>query len=202
MMPDPPHVGLVTRHVLENPYPLGLVLVALAAGFAWTAVRGERPRRLRPAGVLAALGAAALVTGAVVVTAGERATEVTRRLVEAAVAGDVKSAGALFADEAALAFGAPTNPARTRASIQDRVDNLDGKYRVAENRITKLRSYTESRRRATVHLACLTTLEGRFGPTPTQWVLRVECLDDGSWKITHVTWVSIAGQTPSSGMGL
>ena len=38
-MPQPPQVGLITRYVLENPYPLALVLLALAGGLAWTAVR-------------------------------------------------------------------------------------------------------------------------------------------------------------------
>jgi hypothetical protein len=62
-----------------------------------------------------------------------------------------------------------------------------------------LRAYTETSGRATVHLACYTTLERGFGPAPTQWVLRVERQDDGTWKIA---WISFAGRSPGSNMGL
>jgi hypothetical protein len=201
-MPQPPRVGLITRYVLENPYPLGLLLVALAAGFAWTALRSQRPQRLRTAGVLAALGAAVLLTGVLVVTAGEQARRVTMAVVEAAVAADVSGAAALFAEDARLSFGSPTNPGLLRRAIESRIDQLDGKYRIQANQVTMLRAYTETSDRATVHLACRTTLERGFGPAPTQWVLRVQRQDNGTWKIAHVTWISYAGRSPASDLGL
>ena len=68
--------------------------------------------------------------------------------------------------------------------------------------VQMLRAYTESSDGAVVHLACRTTLERDFGPTPTSWVLRVERQDDGTWKITHVTWISLAGRSPASDIGL
>jgi hypothetical protein len=201
-MPEPPPVGLITRYVLENPYPVGLLLLALAVGFAWTALRSERPQGLRVAGVLAAFGAAILLIGALVVTAGEQARRVTLAVVDAAVAGDVAEAGSHFADDARLSFGSPNNPSLPRRDIQSRIDQLDGKYRIQSNQVTMLRAYTESSERATVHLACRTTLERGFGPAPTSWLLRVERQDDGTWKITHVTWIALAGRSPGSDAGL
>jgi ketosteroid isomerase-like protein len=201
-MPQPPPVGLFTRYVLENPYPLGLLMLALAVGFAWSALRSQRPQGFRVAGVLAAIGAAVLVIGALVVTAGERARRVTLAVVDAAVAGDVARAGSYFADDARLSFGSPNNPSLPRRDIQSRLDQLDGKWRIRSNQITRLRAYTESSDRAVVHLACRTTLERDFGPMPTSWVLRVERQDDGTWKITHVTWISLAGRSPASDIGL
>ena len=201
-MPEPPRVGLFTRYVLENPYPLGVLLLALAAGFAWTALRSDRPQRLRTAGILGVVGAAVLLTGTWVATAGEHARRVTLAVVEAAVAADVSGAAALFADDARLSFGSPNNLGRPRGDIEARIDQLDGKYRIQSNQVTMLRAYTETSDRATVHLACFTTLERGFGPAPTQWVLRVERQDDGTWKIAHVTWISYAGRSPGSNMGL
>jgi hypothetical protein len=201
-MPEPPRVGLFTRYVLENPYPVGLLLVALAAGLAWTALRSGRPQRLRTAGMLAVVGAGALLVGALVVTAGERARRVTLAVIEAAVAADVTGAAALFAADARLSFGSPANPGLPRGDIEGRIDQLDGKYRIQANRVTMLRAYTETSDRATVHLACSTTLERGFGPAPTQWVLRVQRQDDGAWKIAHVTWISYAGRSPASDLGL
>ena len=201
-MPEPPRVGLFTRYVLENPYPLGVLLVALAAGFAWTALRSDRPQRLRTAGILGVVGAAVLLTGTLVATAGERARRVTLAVVEAAVAADVSGAAAQFAEDARLSFGGPTNPSLPRRDLEARIDQLDGKYRIGSNQVTMLRAYTETSDRATVHLACRTALERDFGPVPTQWVLRVERQADGTWKIAHVTWISLGGRAPGSGAGL
>ncbi|MHC4217899.1 MAG: hypothetical protein ACYSU7_05520 [Planctomycetota bacterium] len=201
-MPEPPRVGLLTRYLLENPYPLGLLLLALAAGFAWTALRSDNPQRLRKAGIMGAIGAAIMVTGVLIVTAGERARQVTMAVVDAAVAGDVAGAAAHFADDARLSFGSPTNPSLPRADIENRINQLDGRYRIQSNQVSMLRAYTETSDRATVHLACYTTLERGFGPAPTQWVLSVERQDDGSWKIAHVTWISLAGRAPGSNQGL
>ena len=39
--PDPPPVGLFTKWVLENPYPLGAILLAMAIVMAWTALRSR-----------------------------------------------------------------------------------------------------------------------------------------------------------------
>ncbi|MCZ6543263.1 MAG: hypothetical protein O6768_06320, partial [Planctomycetota bacterium] len=143
-MPQPPHVGLITRYVLENPYPLALVLLALAGGLAWTAVRSERRDRLRAGGALAILGVAVLLLGAVVVTSGEHARRITRALVEAAVAADVSAAMQLFADEATLSFGRATNPGHATDEIHWRLERLDDQWRIESNRITMLRSYSES----------------------------------------------------------
>ncbi len=196
-MPQPPQVGLITRYVLENPYPLALVLLALAGGLAWTAVRNERRDRLRAGGALAILGVAVLLLGAVVVTSGEHARRITRALVEAAVAADVSAAMQLFADEATLSFGRATNPGYATDEIHWRLERLDDQWRIESNRITMLRSYSESSDAATVHLACLTMLTRGYGATPTQWVLRIQRQPGGGWKIAHVTWVSINRHPPS-----
>jgi ketosteroid isomerase-like protein len=201
-MPQPPQVGLLTRYVLENPYPLGLLLLALAVGFAWTGLRSGHRQRLPIAGILAAVGVAVLLTGALVVTSGERARRVTLALVDAAVAADVSGAAAMFADDATLSLGSPANPAFPRDDIERRIENLDGKYRIEFNQVTMLQSYTEARDRATVHLGCRTTLRRGFGPTPTRWVLRIERQADGTWKVARVTWISIAGHSPASDLGL
>ncbi len=200
-MPEPPHVGLFTRYVLENPLPLGFVLLALAAGAAWTALRSERRTRLRAAAVLGAAGAAVLLLGALVVTSGERGRRVTLALVDAAVAGDVGAASACFADDATLAFGRTTNPGFPRDEIEERLRGLAGDYAIRSNRVLTLRSCGETRRRAEVHLACATTLEAGFGPVRTQWVLTVERGAGGAWKITRVTWISIEGRAPSPDLG-
>ncbi len=200
-MPEPPDVGWLTRHLLENPYPASLATLAIAAGLAWIGLRDARSDRLVAAVILAALGGAAMLTGALVTTAGERARRVTQDLVAAAVDGDVGAAMRLLDDEAILAFGSPKNPGFGLDSIHDQLTRLTDRHPVESNRMTTLRAYTESPERAIVHLACITEVVRGYGPTASQWVLRIEPDDNGTWKVTHITCVSINGRTPRPQQG-
>ncbi len=190
--------GVLTRYVLENPYPLGVLLLALALGLLWTAVRGEQRQRLPLAGGLAGAGVVVLLVGTFVITSGERAAALTLTLVDAAVTADIQRARSLFADDATMSFGRSSNPSHGRVEIDRRVDRLQDRYRVASNRIMSLEAETKSRERAVVVLACSTQLEQGFGPIITRWELEVERQPDGTWKIAHVTWESLNGQTPST----
>jgi hypothetical protein len=200
-MPPPPPVGFFTRYVLENPWPLGIVLFAVAVIAGWRAMRGGSGR-LGAAGVVAALGVAVLIAGAAVVTSGERARQVVLQVVDAAVAGDVGGASSLFAGDATLALGSTANPGFPREAIEQRLDHLDDRYRIDSNDVTTLRAYSTARQAAVVHLACRTVLAAVPVPVPTEWVVEVTRQDDGTWKISRVTWISIAGRSPTADLGL
>jgi hypothetical protein len=195
-MPDPPSVDLVTRYIFENPYPLGVGLLILGVIIGWLGLREGRADRVRAAGAPLLLGAAALVTGFVVVTAGERAKSVTRDLVAAAVANDLTGASALVAPDATVHFGSTRNLGLDRNAIIDGLSRLSASYAIEDNRITMLKAYTESRERATVHLACWTSTVNYGGYTPSQWVLEVERQSDGTWQVSRITCISISGQAP------
>ena len=189
-------MDLFTRYVLENPYPAGVVMLAVGAGLAWTGLGAEDRRRLIVAVVVAALGAAILGVGAVIVTPGEHARRVVLEAVDAAVQADIAAATATLADDAILTMGLPSNPGYPRDSIAQRLQGLAGRYRIASNRITSLESSTESKHRGVVDLVCRTQLELGFGPVPTRWVVQVDRQPDGAWKISRVTWVTLASRTP------
>ncbi len=192
----PVHVDLITRYVLENPFPLGLLLLALGAALARTGLRTGRRPRLVTAAVAAAVGAAVLLAGTTIETAGEHARRVVLEAVDAAVAADVAGITALLADDAVLSLASPNNPGYPRDAIDRRLAGLAGKYRIGSNRITSLEAATVSRQRGEVNLACRTELELGFGPVPTSWVIQVDRRPDGSWKITRVTWLTLATRTP------
>ncbi len=200
-MPEPPDVGWLTRHLFENPYPVSLAALAIAAGLAWIGLRDARRDRLVAAVVLAALGGSALLTGALVTTAGERARVVAQDLVAAAVDGDIPAAMRLLDDEAILAFGSPKNPGFGLDSIHDRLTRLTDRHPVESNRTRTLRAYTESPERAIVHLACVTEVVRGYGLTASQWVLRIEADADGIPNVVHITCVSINGRTPRTESG-
>ena len=195
-MPDPPSVGLVTRYLLENPYPVGLVVLAVAGGLLWTGLREGRRERLVVGLIGLAVAAAVLTIGAVVVTSGERARKVAIAMVEAAAASDVVEVMSHFADEATFAFASPTNPGFPLDYIRQQALRLEAQYHIESNSITQLKAYSTSSDSAIVHLGCSTTVTQGFGPTPTQWVLQMQRDDQGEFKIVHITWVSLAGNPP------
>ncbi len=199
-MPHPLAAGLVTLYLLENPYPVGLVLLGFGGGWMWVAMRAGRRERLPVAGLLMVAGAAVFATARLVVTSGEHGRELTLALVGSAVSADIDRARELFAPDATLAFGAPTNPRHSRAVIERLIEQLDGRRRIESNTIFKLVAHSRTRREARVELSCVTTLVGGYGPHRTQWVLEIARQPDGTWKVTHVRWAIINGRPPAAGV--
>jgi len=197
-MPDPPPVNLFTRYVLENPWPLGLVLLGAGFVIGYLALRQGFMRRLAIAASMAALGALVIITAAFVTTAGERAEQVTRQLVEAATTNDLVTSANLIDPDATLHISSAQNPGLAYDTIIDRISELAASYAIEENDITHLAGYTESRDAATVQLACNTTVASFPYPNLSQWELRVQRGTDGAWRVTKITWLTINTRTPPS----
>lgn len=195
-MPEPPDVGLVTRFVFENPWPVVIVLAGGGAVMAWMALRDGRLERVRVAAGLVGVGIVIAVIGAVVTTSGEHAEDVTRRLVDAAVTTNTAVAVRLLADDASLAIGSPDNPGFDVDYIRSQLEGLARRVVIDSNRITGLRAYSESSDAAVVHFGCWTEAGGFT--SPSQWVVRVEKQSDGVWKVTRITCVSINQRVPDA----
>lgn len=198
-MPSPPDVNIFTRYLLENPWPLGIGLVLASCWLIWVGTRDGVIKNVGIGLVLAACGAIILVIGWFVVTSGEHARIVTRSLVNAVAADDTVLARAQLSDRAALAIGSPRNPGFSRTYIDDLLTRVSQRYDIASNTITMLRGYTESSDVGVVHMACFTQVAESPYPTMSQWVVRVQRESDGSWKIVHLTCVSVNDQTPPIG---
>ncbi len=187
---------LITRYVLENPWPLGVLLLAIAAGLAWTGLQAVDRRRLLAAAVVAVVGAAVMVAGKAIVTPGEHARAVVMEVFDAAVAGDITTVAAAFADDSALSVGSPNNPGFSKDVIVRRLEGLTGRYRIKSSRVTKLDATTVTQDRGIVNFACVTEPTLGFGPVPTSWIIQVDRQPDGTWKFSHVTWVTLGMQAP------
>jgi hypothetical protein len=195
-MPDPPSVDLWTRYVLENPYPLGIGLAALGAVMFWLGLRDGRVDRMRIAVAPVLLGAAVLVTGLVVVTAGERARGVVTRFVDAVVQEDLVTATTLLDSDLRLHLSSASNPGYRLNDVIDALSSLTASYDITGNRVTTLDSFTESSERAMVHLVCWTEVARGYAPTKTEWVMEVAHQPGGSWAITRMTFVSVMDEPP------
>jgi len=193
-MPDPPASNIFTQHVLENPWPLGLILLAAGGFLLWSGSRDGLLKRMKVGGALGAVGAAILVIGNVVVTSGEHAKIVTRKLVNAATENDAAGALALFSPEAVFAFTSPKNPGFGFEFISTQLNRLGDRYSIDSNTITRLRGYSESSDVGVAHLACITHVQGI--PTASRWVVRVKEQPSGVWEIVHLTCVAINDRPP------
>ena len=195
-MTDPPSSGLITRYVLENPWPLGIALVLLAIVLAWVAVRQGRSSTYAVAAAAILLGIIVLSVGTAITTPGEHGKRITTMLVDKVVENDLtEAAAALFDDSATLSFGSPNNPGLDIEYIRSMIDSVPA-YKIHSNTIRMLDGFSESSDSAIVHLGCFT--ETDFGYAPTTWILRVERQDDGQWLITKVTWMTINNRAPSA----
>ena len=193
-MPNAPSTNLFTRFVLENPWPLGIVLLAIAVFIAWRGLREGMRNRVRIAVVLATLGGVVITAGSLVTTSGEHGKQVTRALVEAVVSEDLVGGLALFSDDAEMRAGSPQNPGVGIDVIQRQFSLLADRYTIESNSITRLRGYSISADEAEVRLACLTYVSAI--PNTSQWILRVRRMPEGQWRITRLTCVAINDQTP------
>lgn len=195
-MPQPPGVNLFTRYVLENPWPGVIVFLIAAIGFGWSAMRQGHSRRLQAAIGLAVVAVVLFMADWLVVTAGERARQVVRTLAEAAAAEDIIVAMNQFADTATIGLASTANPRMDIDAIRVQLDRLVTRYQVKSNALTRLKAYTTSSQSATVHLDCRTELDESPYPIATEWVIEVRRQEDGTWKITDLTWISISGNPP------
>jgi hypothetical protein len=198
--PPTPEVSVITRHLFESPW---LLMALLAATGAVAIVAGVRRRKAIPAvvGLTAfVLAAAVWITARTVETIGEAAARVTRDLVTRAEQANVPGVLGYFTDEATFALGDPRNPGLGRDAIEDLVEQLEGRYRISENAITRLVAYTTGSNTAEVHLRCRTIIDFERGigvPVATGWILRFEREPGGAPSIVQLTFVDYDGQTPT-----
>jgi len=193
-MQSEPSSSLFTHYVLENPWPLGGILLAIALIIGWLGAREGLGNRVCIALLIGLIGAAVMVSGTLITTAGEHGKAVTRALVDAAVGEDLVGGLALFSDDATLHIGSPQNPGFGHAEIQARFADLAANYDIESNRISGLRGETISSNEAQVRLGCITTVTSFPYPNSSHWMVRVKRMPDGSWKIAKLTCLDINGQ--------
>jgi hypothetical protein len=198
-LPSPTLAGLISRYVLENPWPLAILLGLIGAGLAWKWLReGERAYRDVAAGCLVA-GGVILGLGLAITTSAERAKVVVRAFVTHAESGDIPSMLALLAERCTLHYGAPENPGLPREMWEPSIGLLRGRYAIDSNRITRLDAESDGGDAATVELACVTTVDLAPYPTPNAWWLRVAMQPDGAWRIERIAARRIGNSTPEPG---
>lgn len=195
-MPSEAGTGTLTRWVLENPWPLSIVLLLLAAAILVHAIRRDDRRPIRFAAGVSLLAIGCLVTGLLVETPGEAAEKSTRNLVAAAVDGRVEDMIDLFESEATLHVGRVETPGYPRSELERNLDALRSRQRIEENMVTRLDSAKGRGDSVWIDLACMTRTSGSGGWVPSRWIL--EWRIDGATepRIRSITLLNLAGRTP------
>lgn len=195
-MPSEAGTGTLTRWVLENPWPLSIVLLLLAAAIIIHAIRRDDRRPIRFAAGVFLVAIGCLVTGLLVETPGESAAKATRNLVAAAVDGRVEDMIDLFESEATLHVGRVETPGYPRSELERNLDALRSRQRIEENMITRLDSANGRGDSVWIDLACMTRTSGSGGWVPSRWIL--EWRIDGATepRIRSITLLNLAGRTP------
>ena len=197
-MPAEAETGTLTRWVFENPWPLSIGLLVIAASIVGYAIRRDDHRPFRFALGFGIAGVAVLTTGLLVETTGERAEASTRKLVALAVDGDVDGMIALLGPGATLHLGRVENPGYPRDELERNLDALRSRQRIEDNTISRLDSAEGRDGAVWVDLGCFTRTGGSGGWVPSRWVIEWSAAPDEDLRIRSITLVNLAGRSPQS----
>jgi hypothetical protein len=195
-MPDTARSGFLTNFVLENPWPLAVVLVIVAATIFRLAVHRDDRRLLIPAATVFIVAGVTLVIGLLVETSGEAAADRTRAFVAAASDGRIDEMLVSLDPDATLHIGRIESPGLPIEELRRMIDALGSRHRIEQNTITLLNSVGTGSNTALVELACLTRTTSSLGTVPTRWLLEWD-RGSGDWQVRSITAISIAGRTPT-----
>ena len=197
-MNEPPQESMLVRYLLENPWPLGVFLIALAVVLVLVWNNRGGGRIALAAAISLGLAAGVFLLAYLVTTAGEHAREQVRQIVEHAVNGRSGPILETLAPDATLHLRSLKHPGQGLEDLEDSIRSLERSNRITDNTITKLRAWTTSSDSAIVYLGCRTTTENSWGPVPSTWVFELHRSAHGTWQVKRIAFASLAGRPPDS----
>ena len=195
-MPTEAKTGFIEGWILDNPWPLAIMMLLAAIGLFLLAVQRDDRRLLKVALSGGAAGLLVLAIGLMVETAGESARLETRRFVQAAVDGRVDDMLDTLDEEATLHVARVENPGFPRSNLENALDGLRSRHRIEENSITVLDSAESPDGTVWIDLACMTQTNSTMSWVPSRWILEWQRSDAGDWRIRSITAMKIAGTVP------
>lgn len=189
------------NHLFAGAWPTAIVLACLAIGVAALAVQSGMARLLIVAALLLVGAIAAPITDRCVTTPGEHAEAIVRTLVAAAETANLGGMRGCFDRDSSIHYGSTESPGMDFAEIDRGLASLRGKHRIAGNRITALDARTEGGN-GIVELSCSTETAsmGGMGAVPTDWIITVRALPDGTWAIHRLVWTRVFRDRPRASM--
>ncbi len=182
--------------LLENPWPIVIVLIGVAAVLRVVGRRNDK-RGLSLAALIALLAAVGVyVLATLVDTPREQVTAATHALLDATVAKDAAAIDRLLDPRVVLA-DERGNVRLTIGELRPGLDRTLERFDLASQRAKNLLVDTQTPDAATAHLDLRTGFtDNAFPPSHTRWQLDWRRDADGRWRLTEVRWLEWMGQTP------
>jgi hypothetical protein len=190
---EPP---LFEHLLLENPWPLVIVLICGAAVLRVIARRHEK-RAFNLAALVTLLLAGGIIALAHLVhTPRERVTAATHELLDATADNDPATIERLLDPRIVLADEGG-NVRISVGELRPRLDRALEKFPLASQRAKDLAVEVRGKDVASAYLALRTGFtDNAYPPAHTQWRLEWRCGDDGVWRLVEVRWLRWMGRTP------
>ncbi|MDI9402728.1 MAG: hypothetical protein QM516_02545 [Limnohabitans sp.] len=179
--------------LFENPWPLALLLGAVALIGLWRALTGGGQRDWIAAGIAATLAALSILVGRLVVTPGEHAQAAVEEFIDRAIALDVDGAFQLFTADAVFNYGNREAPSEQVGALRSALESLKTRNRIESNRVTRIAAATLDDRTGEVEFSCSTAVERVDAAVPSRWIARVRRVGE-RWQIDRLTFVSLFAQ--------
>lgn len=181
--------------LFENPWPLVIVLIAVAVVVRLVATRRKQPRVN-----FAAAGALLLAVGVYlltmfVATDRERLVDRTKELVEATAPLDSAAMDGLIA-RGAIVSGPDGAAWVEYDSIRSELEAVVGRYGGFDHAIRGLGAEVTSAVRGRSLLSLSTTAESIGMPIRTQWLITWRKESDGQWRVIEISWLEFQGRPP------
>lgn len=182
--------------LLENPWPLVIVLICAAAVLRVIGRRHDK-RALNVAALLTLLAAGGVIALAhFVATPRERVTAATHALLDATADNDPATIERLLAPRIVLTDEAG-NVKVSVGELRPRLDRALEKFPINSQRAKTLMVETRGDGFASAHLALRTGFaDNAYPPAHTQWRLEWRRGEDGAWRLVEVRWLKWMGRTP------
>lgn len=186
--------------LLENPWPIVIALVAVAAILR---VAGSRQRK--PAMSYAALASLVAAVGvyllaAFVITGREAIIQRTEALVAATAPLDAAALDDLIA-RGAFVSGPDGRPWVEYDAIRPELEHVLQRFRPSEQTIRSLGAEAQATRgRSVIDLRTSLPNSGYGLPVATVWGLEWRKEGDGQWRVAEIRWLEFMNREPSNRM--
>jgi hypothetical protein len=199
--PSPP---FLTHYLLENPWPLVIILLAAAVGLFIAGGRRREVRIQRFAAIPVILAIVMPFLAGWIVTAREQVAQRTRDLAEVAQTPiDTNHMGEFLrphVEVKMLGFDKDYD----RDGLLAMAERGNRRYRFSAHRITDLHVYVnrDHSDAAQSYVRMRSELGGRgqSGPGFTSWVLTSRRDDEDRWLLAGIEWIDLNGNSPSPGL--
>ena len=195
-MPPEARTGFIEGWILDNPWPLAIMIMVVAVVVFLIAMQRDDRRLLQIALAGGGVSLLVLAIGLFIETKGESARIRTRGFVQAAVDGRIDDMLDTLDDDVTLHVARVQTPGYPRSNLEIALDGLRSRHRIEDNSITLLDSATSPDGAVWVELACMTRTNSTVGWVPSRWILEWQRSETDGWRIRSITAMKIAGTVP------